>query len=89
MLTVEKLRKIANESFEDGDWLCLRSGDVYTITKLYWENDVEDLMKNMVEVESGENGEESCMVIDDSDDTIYIDADHAKDWNYFKNTMGI
>lgn len=88
MLTVEKLRKIANESFEDGDWLCLKSGDVYTLYKIESQTDVEELLEDM-EDDVEEDGLTPCIVNVAEDNTIYTDADHAKDWNYFKNTMGI
>ena len=87
MLTVEKLRKIANESFEDGDWLCLKSGTVFTIFKMECQQDVEELMDDMYDSTLTEEGE--SYIVNRTDSTAYTEADHAKDWNYFKNTMGI
>lgn len=88
MLTVEKLRKIANESLDEGDWLCLKSGDVFTLYKIENQADLEELLGEM-EDDIEEDGLTSCVVNIAEDNTVYTDADHAKDWNYFKNTMGI
>ena len=85
MLTVEKLRKIANEAFDNDEWVCMVSGDVFTITKLVYQHDIEELVGGMSDIDYYE--EEAAVV--DEDGTVYTDADHAKDWNYFKNTMGI
>ncbi len=85
MLTVEKLRKIANEAFENDEWICMVSGDVFTITKLTCQYDIEELVGGMSDIDYDE--EETAVV--DEDSTVYTDADYAKDWNYFKNTMGI
>lgn len=88
MLTVEKLRKIANESLDDGDWLCLKSGDVFILYKIENQADLEELLGEK-EDDVEEDGLTSCVVNIAEGNTIYTEADHAKDWNYFKNTMGI
>lgn len=85
MLTVDKLHKIATEAVENDEWICLVSGDVFTIYKLTSEEEVNELLENMSDYQQ----DDSSYVIDDNDDTIYTEADHAKDWNFFKNTMGI
>lgn len=85
MLTVEKLRKIATEAYENDEWICMVSGDVFTIAKLSCQHDIEEIVGGMDDIDYGD--EEISVV--DKDGTIYTEADHAKDWNYFKNTMGI
>ena len=89
MLTVEKLRKIVTEAYENDEWICLRSGGNYSIFKLQSKDQLENFMSNMIENVYIQNGVEVYEVDDAEDNTVYTDADHAKDWNYFKNTMGI
>lgn len=89
MLTVEKLRKDAQEALDNGEWLCLVSGEIFTITKINCQQDIEELVENMIDTNIGEREEENLAICDNTDDTVYTDADHAKDWNYFKNTMVI
>lgn len=84
MLTVEKLHKIANEAFKNDEWLCVLSGKIFNITKLYSQEDVEELVACMSDVVCGEDEDASIL---DSEGFIYTDAATAKDWNYFKNTM--
>lgn len=85
MLTVDKLHKIATEAVENDEWICLVSGDVFTIYKLTGEEEVNELLENMSDYQQDDNN----YIVDNYDDTIYTEADYAKDWNYFKNTMGI
>ena len=86
MLTVEKLRKIANEAFDNDEWVCFKSNDIFTITKFVSEEEIEYLLNQMMDMV---DEDEEATIADCEDGTIYTDADHAKDWNYFKNTMGI
>jgi hypothetical protein len=44
-----------------------------------------ELLENMSDYQQDDNN----YIVDNYDDTIYTEADHAKDWNYFKNTMVI
>lgn len=85
MLTTEKLRKIATEAFENNEWICMVSGELFTIVKINCQEDIEDLLKNMEDCVE----DEKEYVFYTTDRTLYAEADHAKDWNYFKNTMGI
>ena len=86
MLTVEKLRKIATEAYENDEWICMVSGEVFEIFKCNSQEEIEEMMEDFTELEADEDDEYSVV---DTKGIIYTDADHAKDWNYFKNTMGI
>ena len=85
MLTVEKLRNIANEALENNEWICMASGEMFSIFKVEDQEDVDELLGIM------EDGslDDIPVIYDITEDSIYTDADHAQDWNYFKNTMGI
>jgi len=85
MLTKESLRKNANESVDNDEWLCLVSGETFTIFKCNCQQDVEELVDSMVEIN---DVVEPCLY-DSREHTYYTEVDHAKDWNYFKNTMVI
>ena len=84
MLTLEKLRKIATEAYENDEWICMVSGEVFEITKVGSLDEIEELVESHTE---GECDGETFLC--DMNGYFYTDADHAKDWNYFKNTMGI
>ena len=45
------------------------------------------MLKSLLLVCQMSYGEDEDASIFDSEGFIYTDADHAKDWNYFKNTM--
>lgn len=84
MLTMEKLCKLAQESFDNGEWICMLSGEAFTITKFNSQEEVEIFLSDMEDYadEDGNN-----VVWDKHSDDLYTDVSYAKDWNYFKNTM--
>ena len=87
MLTVEKLRKIVTEAYENDEWICVLTGDVFEIFKVNNQEEIEQIMDDVVDFSDEEGA--FVEVYDKVQDVWYTDADHAKDWNYFKNTMGI
>lgn len=87
MLTVEKLRKIVTEAYENDEWICVLTGDVFEIFKVNNQEEIEQIMDDVVDISDEEGA--FVEVYDKVQDVWYTDADHAKDWNYFKNTMGI
>ena len=87
MLTVEKLRKIVTEAYENDEWICVLTGDVFEIFKVNNQEEIEQIMDDVVDISDEEGA--FVEVYDKAQDVWYTDADHAKDWNYFKNTMGI
>lgn len=91
MLTVESLRKIAQESLDNDEYICLKSGDTYTISKIQSVEELEEFIEELEDIPDYDpNTEENVIVgVGDCDEYVYTEADHAKDWNYFKNTMEI
>lgn len=91
MLTVETLYLIAQSAFENDEWFCLVDDkSMAYITKFNSENEIDELLKDTLNlfVANDIDGEPiSDDVYDNNTGKIYVSADHAKDWNYFKNTM--
>lgn len=83
MLTVEKLQKIAQESFETNEWICVQCGESFIIVKLNSQKEVDTFIHGL----SDDIDEDEAVVFDPETDCYYKDAATAKDWNYFKNTM--
>lgn len=83
MLTLEKLQKITQESFETNEWICVQSGELFIIVKLNSQEEVDTFIYGL----SDDFDEDEAVVFDPETDCYYSEAATAKDWNYFKNTM--
>ncbi len=85
MLTVEKLQKTAQESFETNEWICVQCGESFIIVKFNSQEEVDTFIHDLSD--DIDEDEDEAVVFDPVTDDYYKDAATAKDWNYFKNTM--